>query len=317
MESHVGSCTMLCKLPCYTFDIENIMFCFCCKKRNLIPHPNTIEGTSREWCGSFVKLKGNKATRSSMERIRDIIPDCDRGYNRDFLMESCVEERRKERKEEKKAAVLALVAQFGLSAVLVLEDDIRFEPFFRKKLYSLMDELRDMRAQWDLEEPLVPGAKQLVRPGYSYWTLGYMLSLTGARKLLAARPLDNLVPVDEYLPILFDRHPEESWRDRFPRRDLVALSAAPLLLYPTHYTGDKGYVSDTENSEVIPEPLRGASRPPAADQHLRQHRQGHGQGRSELRKGRGSAADSTEYRCWTSALSQIDRSTHPMPNLEL
>ncbi len=55
---------------------------------------------------------------------------------------------------------------------------------------------------------MVPGASQLVRPGYSYWTLGYMLSLTGARKLLAARPLDNLVPVDEYLPILFDRHPE-------------------------------------------------------------------------------------------------------------
>lgn len=170
------------------------------------------------------------------------------------------------------------VSQYGLAAVLVLEDDIRFEPFFRRKLYSLMDELRELRQPWDLvylgrkrlekEEPWLPNAKQLVRPGYSYWTLGYMLSLSGARKLLAARPLDNLVPVDEYLPILFDRHPEESWKARFPRRDLLALSAAPLLLYPTHYTGDKGYVSDTENSEVIPEPLR---RPrPAEDQHQRQ-----------------------------------------------
>lgn len=65
----------------------------------------------------------------------------------------------------------------------------------------------------------------------------------------------------------------ESWKARFPSRDLVAFSAAPLLLFPTHYTGDKGYVSDTENSEVIPEPLRG-SRPSVADQHSRQHRQG-------------------------------------------
>ena len=43
----------------------------------------------------------------------------------------------------------------------------------------------------------------------------------------------------------------DTWKGYFPRRDLVALSAAPLLLYPTHYTGDSGYVSDTEDSLVI------------------------------------------------------------------
>ena len=58
------------------------------------------------------------------------------------------------------------------------------------------------------EEPWVPGSRYLVRAGYSYWTLGYLLSQSGARKLLAAKPLDNLVPVDEYLPILFDKHPQ-------------------------------------------------------------------------------------------------------------
>lgn len=31
----------------------------------------------------------------------------------------------------------------------------------------------------------------------------------------------------------------------------MALSAAPLLLYPTHYTGEQGYISDTEDSGVI------------------------------------------------------------------
>ncbi|GFG32687.1 hypothetical protein Cfor_05156 [Coptotermes formosanus] len=43
----------------------------------------------------------------------------------------------------------------------------------------------------------------------------------------------------------------DTWKGYFPRRDLVALSAAPLLVYPTHYTGEKGYVSDTEDSVVI------------------------------------------------------------------
>lgn len=57
------------------------------------------------------------------------------------------------------------------------------------------------------EEPAVEGSRYLVLAGYSYWTLGYMLSKRGAEKLLDAKPLENMVPVDEYLPILFDKHP--------------------------------------------------------------------------------------------------------------
>lgn len=43
----------------------------------------------------------------------------------------------------------------------------------------------------------------------------------------------------------------ESWKQHFPIRDLVAFSVAPLLLYPTHYTGEDGYISDTENSQIV------------------------------------------------------------------
>ena len=34
-------------------------------------------------------------------------------------------------------------------------------------------------------------------------------------------------------------------------RDLSALSVHPLLVQPTHYTGEMGYVSDTEDTGVI------------------------------------------------------------------
>jgi len=54
----------------------------------------------------------------------------------------------------------------------------------------------------------IEGSKVLVRAGYSYWTLGYMLTKSGAKKLIDAMPLGKLVPVDEYLPILADVHPE-------------------------------------------------------------------------------------------------------------
>lgn len=56
------------------------------------------------------------------------------------------------------------------------------------------------------DEPNV--SPSLVKAGYSYWTLAYMLSHRGAKKLLDAKPLLNLLPVDEYLPIMFDRHPK-------------------------------------------------------------------------------------------------------------
>ena len=48
----------------------------------------------------------------------------------------------------------------------------------------------------------------LVHVDYSYWTLCYILSYQGAKKLLKGDPLGKLIPVDEYIPIMFDKHPE-------------------------------------------------------------------------------------------------------------
>lgn len=57
-------------------------------------------------------------------------------------------------------------------------------------------------------EKVVPGTTVLVRPDYSYWTLGYLLSHSGAEKLINAKPFDHMLPVDEYFPIMYNRHPE-------------------------------------------------------------------------------------------------------------
>ncbi|XP_015608067.1 glycosyltransferase 25 family member [Cephus cinctus] len=146
--------------------------------------------------------------------------------------------------------------------IMILEDDVRFEPYFRQKVNFILNELDRLNISWDLvylgrkrmqeqEEPLVEGSQYLVYAGYSYWTVGYMLSKSGSEKLLKAKPLESMVPVDEYLPILFDKHPRVAWKKHFLERDLVALSAAPLLIYPTHYTGEQGYISDTEDSKVV------------------------------------------------------------------
>lgn len=151
----------------------------------------------------------------------------------------------------------------NLQEVLILEDDIKFEPFFKQRLEMIMEDVR-RNPSWDLVylgrkrlidsvEPEVEGTTYLVRPSYSYWTLGYLISLKGAKKLLDEKPLQKLIPVDEYLPIMFDKHTNNEWKKEFPNRNLNAFSVAPLILFPTHYTGEQGYISDTENSVPVVE----------------------------------------------------------------
>ena len=57
------------------------------------------------------------------------------------------------------------------------------------------------------EEYKLDGLETLITPKYSYWTLCYMISLSGAKKLLAQNPLQKILPVDEYFPIMFNEHP--------------------------------------------------------------------------------------------------------------
>ena len=76
-------------------------------------------------------------------------------------------------------------------------------------------------------ETWVEGSQQLVNVDYSYWTLSYVLSKSGAEKLIKGQPFGQLVPVDEYLPIMFDKHPESRWKEAFSNRN--------LKVFPFHF----------------------------------------------------------------------------------
>lgn len=78
--------------------------------------------------------------------------------------------------------------------------------------------------QTDHPETSVPNIHNLVEADYSYWTLGYLLSLQGAQKLLRADPLKKMLPVDEFLPVMYNKHP--MWvRALGPRGCLFFLSS--------------------------------------------------------------------------------------------
>ncbi|XP_032653782.1 inactive glycosyltransferase 25 family member 3 isoform X1 [Chelonoidis abingdonii] len=149
----------------------------------------------------------------------------------------------------------------GLEKSVVFEDDVRFEAYFKVRLMRLMEELEWAQLDWDLiylgrkqvnlddEEP-VEDVRNLVVAEYSYWTLAYIISQRGAQKLIAAEPLSKMLPVDEFLPIMSDKHPNKDYKQHFAIRDLLVYSVHPLLAYPTHYTGDSKWLSDTETSTI-------------------------------------------------------------------
>lgn len=58
------------------------------------------------------------------------------------------------------------------------------------------------------KEVAVENVRNLVVADYSYWTLSYAISQQGAQKLLNAEPLSKMLPVDEFLPIMYDKHPK-------------------------------------------------------------------------------------------------------------
>ncbi|XP_064520148.1 procollagen galactosyltransferase 2 isoform X1 [Pseudopipra pipra] len=154
------------------------------------------------------------------------------------------------------------VVNRGLEKTLVIEDDVRFEHQFKRKLMKLMDDIEQAQLDWELiyigrkrmqvQEPekAVPNVRNLVEADYSYWTLGYAISFHGAQKLIGAEPFGKMLPVDEFLPVMYNKHPVTKYMEYYESRDLKAFSAEPLLVYPTHYTGQPGYLSDTETSTI-------------------------------------------------------------------
>ncbi|KAM8984007.1 LOW QUALITY PROTEIN: procollagen galactosyltransferase 2-like [Ara ararauna] len=154
------------------------------------------------------------------------------------------------------------VANRELEKTLVTEDSVCFENQFKRKLMKLMGDIQQAQPDWELiyigrkrmrvQEPekAVPSVMNLVEADYSCWTLGYAVSFQGTQKLIGAEPFSKMLPVGEFLPVMYNKHPVGKYMEYYESSDLEAFSAEPLLVYLTPYTGQPGYLSDTETSTV-------------------------------------------------------------------
>ena len=149
--------------------------------------------------------------------------------------------------------------EFKADAELRLADTY----YANNQLNEALEDIMKAQLDWDLiylgrkkmdinkNENFVSGHRYLSTVAYSYWTLGYALSQNGAQKLINERPLERMLPLDEYLPIMYDQHPNKEWSSHFQKRDLKAYAFYPVIVTPDRYTHDDGYTSDTEASTII------------------------------------------------------------------
>ena len=93
--------------------------------------------------------------------------------------------------------------------ILILEDDVIFLDNFMTKFTEYKNEIKsdyDMlylhRKPLDFENE-IKLSPHINKPNKSYWACAYILTYSGAKKLMESKYLDNLIPVDEYLPIMY------------------------------------------------------------------------------------------------------------------
>lgn len=153
-------------------------------------------------------------------------------------------------------SVWRMIVARGWQTTLVLEDDVVFPPTLLADAETLLGRARRSAPGWDLlylgrnrtighpfssvppaEETRV--ARGLVRPGFSYCAHAYVLSLEGAKRLLASGFQTALCAVDEFLPALYYPHPRADVRKRFGTGSgISALAAEPSLVSVAYESSD-------------------------------------------------------------------------------
>lgn len=148
------------------------------------------------------------------------------------------------------------ILQEGITTALVLEDDVFFplsaeltKDTLREKFSLLKEEtvswdfmyLGRMKI-WNDKEQVCKG---IVRPGYSWLSHSYVIKDSGAEKLVNTNFLSSLIPLDEYLPVMYNSHEREDLLEHFKAYEkLNALAIEPNLTEQRSV----GYGSDIDGS---------------------------------------------------------------------
>ncbi|CAE8694957.1 unnamed protein product [Polarella glacialis] len=142
----------------------------------------------------------------------------------------------------------------NIPSALIMEDDFDLQENFGQRLGEFLEEARghDWNLMYVGRSPTEPDRAQLsphiVEPGYTLWTVGYILRLDGARALLDAEVERVLAPLDDFFSVAAGRGMDARYNDKAPEWEpyipvlLRPLAMTPPLVMP--YAGSL-FLSDT------------------------------------------------------------------------
>ena len=142
---------------------------------------------------------------------------------------------------------------------IILEDDAVINSDF----YELVNNIIKLDNQFDLiyfgRKSFVSDKKdickidykyKLVEPAFSYWTVGYMLNKKSAWKLVNSNFTQNLIAVDEFLPLLYNKHTSPYYDiSNYNIDNFSALAVEPKPVKPKP---DAFAFSETESQPFYP-----------------------------------------------------------------
>ncbi|CAE7713107.1 colgalt1 [Symbiodinium sp. CCMP2456] len=146
------------------------------------------------------------------------------------------------------------MVKHNIPAALILEDDFDLQPDFAIKLGEYLEEARGY--DWNLlyvgRSPTEPDwtrlSQHVVEPGYTLWTVGYIMRLDGAKALLDARVERAFAPLDDYFSVAAGRGFDCFYNDKVLEwKPYIPVLLRPMALTPPlvmPYVGSM-FLSDT------------------------------------------------------------------------
>jgi GR25 family glycosyltransferase involved in LPS biosynthesis len=140
---------------------------------------------------------------------------------------------------------------------LILEDDAVFLESYNEQLELIKKEANslsydlfylgrnDIGNNWEMI------TEHICIPSYSYRTHAYIISKSLANILGETSYRYNLIPVDEYLPTLYCKHPRQDIRNMFDLKINTVFAAQPNLIFQTEDICKNNLDSDIENSPSV------------------------------------------------------------------
>jgi len=141
-----------------------------------------------------------------------------------------------------------------IPAALILEDDFDFQEGFSRRLGDNL--LQAAGTKWNImyigrspmENDVEQVAEHVVRPGYTLWTVGYILKLEAAQMLIETQAEQHMVPLDDFFSVAMGcgqdgQYNEKAaeWSEHIPPV-LDGMAMNPPLVMP--YVGAM-FLSDT------------------------------------------------------------------------